>query len=62
MYPMLVSLLGFIIALAIWPTQTDSTARFLTGVLVGLSIASLIAGIVAYAGDRRVRTSKHAGH
>ena len=49
MYPMLVSLPGFIIALTTWPTQTDSMARFLTGVLVGLSIASLIAGIVAYA-------------
>jgi hypothetical protein len=47
MYPMPVSLLGFTIALAIWPAQTDSTARFLTGVLVGLSIASLIAGIMA---------------
>lgn len=48
---MLASAPGFLIVLATWSTATSTTARFFAGLLLGLSIAVLVAGVVVLVHD-----------
>jgi hypothetical protein len=52
---LLVSALGFLIVLAVWPATEGETARFFVGVLLGMSIAAVIAVGVGYRTERRKR-------
>ena len=51
---------GVVIVLMVWPSATSSGARFLVGVLVGLCVALLVAGLLALAEEngRRHRTNR----
>ncbi len=49
---MLVAAPGLLIVLVSWSTATSSGARFFLGVLLGLSIAVVIAGLLALIEER----------
>lgn len=60
--PLLWAVPGLLIALVAWPTQTGSAARFWIGVLVGMSVVALGAGIVAYVRDRDAGRTEPVTH